>query len=287
VDDQYTGQGYPELFRLASAQGLQELDVNVLQIPSDANQQYAVVVASARTARGLFRAVGEAYRSALPEHLRHEILGVAELRAKSTVLAEAAGVPRGAVPVTVTVGDEGAKPGSSVIEPARSGTTPRPVAAEASASAMARAAQAEEPKQVAAPTAKRGDEAAADVARPEATRVAQQPAPAGAPTAMPESARPATRPPVQMVPSEPTSEALGADVVARLLQMTRRKASLEGADSSEEEALRKLDSFFQRAFGHPMSEATRMEGQRVVQRLASDLARLSTDRPDAPARTGS
>jgi hypothetical protein len=90
-----------------------------------------------------------------------------------------------------------------------------------------------------------------------------------------------------MVPSGPVGEALGADVVAKLLQMTRRKATLEGADSSEEEALRKLDSFFQRAFGHPMSEATRMEGQRVVQRLASDLARLSTDRPDAAARTGS
>jgi hypothetical protein len=68
--------------------------------------------------------------------------------------------------------------------------------------------------------------------------------------------------------------------------MTRKKAAQEGGEITEEEAMRKLDSFFQRAFGHPLAEGTRMEGQRVVQRLASELARLSAERGEAAFATG-
>jgi hypothetical protein len=62
--------------------------------------------------------------------------------------------------------------------------------------------------------------------------------------------------------------------------MTRRIGELKQEELSEEEALAKLDSFFQRAFNHPLAEGTRMEGQRVVQRLAADLSRLSQERGD-------
>jgi hypothetical protein len=52
---------------------------------------------------------------------------------------------------------------------------------------------------------------------------------------------------------------------------------MEGNPATEEEAMRRLNSYFQRAFGHDLSEASRMEGQRVVQRLAADLARMSAE----------
>jgi hypothetical protein len=68
--------------------------------------------------------------------------------------------------------------------------------------------------------------------------------------------------------------------------MTRKKAAMEGGEITEEDAMRKLDSFFQRAFGHSLAEGTRMEGQRVVQRLASELARLSADSGEAAFAAG-
>lgn len=71
-------------------------------------------------------------------------------------------------------------------------------------------------------------------------------------------------------------DAIGRDMEAKLLKMAMSIASLEGSDISESDARQKLDDFFMRAFKHPLSKATRLEGQRVVQRLSSDLARLRT-----------
>jgi hypothetical protein len=70
-------------------------------------------------------------------------------------------------------------------------------------------------------------------------------------------------------------EELGPDVLARLMHLTRKKAESEGIAITEEEAMHRLDSYFQRAFGHAVATGTRVEGQRVVQRLMTDLARLA------------
>lgn len=72
----------------------------------------------------------------------------------------------------------------------------------------------------------------------------------------------------------PDFEGIDRDMEDKLLKLARTIASLEGSDISAAEARQKLDDFFQRAFKHPFDRATRMEGQRVVQRLSSDLVRL-------------
>jgi hypothetical protein len=282
VDDQHIAPGYPELFRLACANGLQELDISIVQIPSDANQQHAVVLASARTSRGLFRAVGEAYRATLPKHQHYEVLSVAELRAKASVLAQAAGLPRG-VTASTPVATESPIPPLVPSSPPPAGAATPTVSMAAPAEATPRATTTEAPRPAPAPTG-RSTEDAEEATPPEPARTAT--APATPAIATPERARGPIRPPMHVVAADSPAEALPPEMVNRLLQMARRRALLDGGDTSEEEALRKLDSFFQRAFGHPMAEANRLEGQRVVERLANELAKLKTEHPEA-ARTSS
>ena len=88
--------------------------------------------------------------------------------------------------------------------------------------------------------------------------------------------RESTEPEIPAKPSQMLVDGLGTDMLNRLLEMTKRKAAIEGNTAGDDEALQRLDSYFQRAFGHPLSEATRMEGQRVIQRLAADLSRSGT-----------
>ena len=86
------------------------------------------------------------------------------------------------------------------------------------------------------------------------------------------SPRPVSRP----APGSPLgNDGIGPDITSKLLQMTRRIAELKAEEMTEEGALERLDSFFQRRFGHGLDQATRMEGQGVVQRLASEVARLA------------
>jgi hypothetical protein len=80
--------------------------------------------------------------------------------------------------------------------------------------------------------------------------------------------------------AEPAGGGLDSTMEAKLLRLAMTIAEREGENLSEAEARQKLDDFFIRAFKHPLSRATQQEGQRVVHRLASDLARLrprSTD----------
>jgi len=86
------------------------------------------------------------------------------------------------------------------------------------------------------------------------------------------SPRPVSRP----APGSPLgNDGIGPEITSKLLQMTRRIAELKAEEMTEEGALERLDSFFQRRFGHGLDQATRMEGQGVVQRLASEVARLA------------
>ena len=83
---------------------------------------------------------------------------------------------------------------------------------------------------------------------------------------------------------EPDGEGIDKEMEAKLLKLAISIAALEGTDLSDAEAHQKLDDFFMRAFKRPLNRATRIEGQRVVQRLSSELSRLRAASHDAKAR---
>jgi hypothetical protein len=82
---------------------------------------------------------------------------------------------------------------------------------------------------------------------------------------------------------EPDGEGIDKEMEAKLLKLAISIAALEGTDLSDAEARQKLDDFFLRAFKRPLNRATRIEGQRVVQRLSSELSRLRAASHDAKA----
>lgn len=287
-----SAHGYAELLRMALSDGLQELDCTIVQIPGEQNGHHGVVLATVRTSRGLFRALGEAGRDRLAMDEREHTLTVAEIRAKTRALGDAVGQPRfqagepglgdaGRSTIASTPRAE-AEPGRSNAvgaaplgsrSPDSSGATPTAAAAHApSAKAEIPALPLQETIVRQRPS---GVEAAAPASIPEKVEAARSPTAGGNDDAGVARASSPARPPNRgnTIPME----SLGPDMVSKLLQMTRRKASLEGSPATEEEAMRRLDSYFLRAFGHDVSEASRMEGQRVVQRLAADLARMNVD----------
>jgi hypothetical protein len=83
---------------------------------------------------------------------------------------------------------------------------------------------------------------------------------------------------------EPDGEGIDKEMEAKLLKLAISIAALEGTDLSDAEAHQKLDDFFMRAFKRPLNRATRIEGQRVVQRLSSELSRLRAASQNAKAR---
>jgi hypothetical protein len=82
---------------------------------------------------------------------------------------------------------------------------------------------------------------------------------------------------------EPDGEGIDKEMEAKLLKLAISIAALEGIDLSDAEARQKLDDFFVRAFKRPLHRASRIEGQRVVQRLSSELSRLRAASHDAKA----
>ena len=68
-------------------------------------------------------------------------------------------------------------------------------------------------------------------------------------------------------------EAVPPDMLDKLKRLAVSIARLEGTELSDAQAILKLDDFFMRAFRRPLGRATRMEGQRVVQKLSSDLSK--------------
>jgi len=263
-----------------------------VQLPGEQNGYQAVMLATVRTSRGLFRAVGEAARDRLPVDEREHTLTVAEIRAKTRALGDAVGQPC----FNATEPPEGESARSSVegrlrAEAERFRGVPGGTAPAATRAASRNSALTQTPAQAAGVQAEpaplpfqetvvgqrtAGAEAVSSVHGGPAKSEAGQ-APGTGANDEAGAARPT-------VPSRPPSrsnaipvESIGPEMVSKLVQMTRRKASLEGSSATEEEALHRLDSYFLRAFGHDVSEASRMEGQRVVQRLAADLARMNAE----------
>jgi hypothetical protein len=284
VDSNDGTADYMELVRLATGQGLQGLDSTIVQLPGDQNGHHGVVLATVTTKQGIFRAVGEAWRDLLPAARRGETLTMAEIRAKSRALREAVGM--------LTL---------HATEPARSGEAPasseevasadggrRGAAARATAGSVGAGAghpsvgpstpvkpAAPVPIVASAPTGGGGPgRGQLGAGAPQAGSLT--PAAAGEESGDNDERGPGAETDHPVRAGSVPLDGLGVEMVNRLLQMTQRKATMEGNPAGEEEAMRRLDSYFQRAFGHPLAEATRMEGQRVIQRLAADLSRTGS-----------
>jgi hypothetical protein len=269
--------------------GVQDIGCTVLQMPADENHHYAVVVVSVITTAGAtFRAIGEAVRESLPGGYENQTLTVAEIRATERALDAAAGRLRrlgsphtGGLEQAVTPAEAGPETAeeSSDTEP----SSPAPDSdSDATVDEPAAAVETVHLTEVTV-------DAAPPVGETAAVAVVEAPAESvdkPAPEAPPEEPGPSQNDgvPQRQVPPRPAvarttalpqlTDELGPDVLARLLQLTRKKAESEGTAIIEEEAMRRLDSYFQRAFGHPVAVGTRVEGQRVVQRLMADLTRL-------------
>jgi len=274
------GSEYEALVRQAMSRGLQGLDCTLVQLPNDQNGHHGVVLAAATTERGVFRAVGEAWRDLLPPTSRSETLTTAEVRAKSRALREALGMPAAAAVSSSAVAgvnaggatpiQEGPTPGRAPTSGARSAETATRSTVVTSASAQAHAGST---NGVPAPLGgsdsrtHQPPSGGQPVESPTASETRNERV-----TAVPDKRTGAELPQPAKLSQMPV-DGLGPDMVSRLLEMTKRKASLEGNPAGDDEALQRLDSYFQRAFGHPLSEASRTEGQRVIQRLAADLTR--------------
>jgi len=301
--------GYPELLRLATSRGLTELDSTIVQIPSEANGGHGVVLAAARTGTGLFRALGEAWRDTLPAAQQAQTLTVAEVRAKTRALCEAVGMPQPlAAAATPLAGSEPATaspmaalrpvapPMPRHVERPATAAAPQPMERptalrEELASRPSLADPEAEQGTVTAGTRGLGGPAEVVVAKPPAGAMPAPATPAPAPgrpaggiapedepagTAAGKERTLSPRPVSRPAPGSPLgNDGIGPEITSKLLQMTRRIAELKAEEMTEEGALERLDSFFQRRFGHGLDQATRMEGQGVVQRLASEVARLA------------
>jgi hypothetical protein len=276
TDSNDVGSDYEALVRRAMSQGLQGLDCTLVQLPGDQNGHHGVVLAAVTTDRGVFRAVGEAWRDLLPPARRGETLTTAEIRAKTRALREALGMPALSIthasavsvaPVNDSIPTEAEIVSTHVTATAAS-------AAESSARSTAPAVPARPGSISAVPTPPHELDSRTNQAARAGTPI--KPATVSGPTAGKGGGfeeRESTEPEIPAKPSQMLVDGLGTDMLNRLLEMTKRKAAIEGNTAGDDEALQRLDSYFQRAFGHPLSEATRMEGQRVIQRLAADLSR--------------
>ena len=257
---------YHELLGLARDEGLIALDVHVIQAPGEANGCTAVVQATARTQEVSFAAVGEANAASTPPDWHPFLLTLAELRAKARALRELTGLEH-------TVREELATPYLPADVPASGAGAPlqAPPPGPGGGRGAVRAARPEGngvastpvPRPTPASTVSSlGGEAAGEVTgadqetHPDAV-TAPHPAVAPVGTAPPEPSR---------ARDEPDGEGIDKEMEAKLLKLAISIAALEGTDLSDAEARQKLDDFFMRAFKRPLNRASRIEGQRVVQR---------------------
>jgi hypothetical protein len=280
MDPEEQAASFSEFLALARDEGLVSLGVSVVQAADPASGRGAVVTATARSSQHSFSAVGEASTASAPPEWHPYLTTLAELRAKARALRELTGLDHGVV-------EELSVPYQSV-ESQSHQAEERPVRSAWASSAAAPARREQVP--VGGPR---------PISGPTGARIAERPpAPEQQTDDMPEDdedaedeprtvpMRPAQTyrpgPDVQDVqseerddePEEPVPGGIEPAMEAKLLRLAMTIAEREGESLSEAEARTKLDDFFIRAFKHPLSRATQQEGQRVVHRLASDLARI-------------
>ncbi len=275
MDPEEEAVSFAEFLALARDEGLVSLEVHVIQAADPASGRGALVSAVARSSHNAFAAVGEATAATAPSEWHPYLTTLAELRAKARALRELTGlehavleelsVPYQSSPAAAA--DHHQRAERSPL-PAAVPVAPRPAQSQPAASRPAAATGTSHPpgKSMAEP---RKTEAADE--QEDQDEMYEPPRPAAArPSQVSESAQ--TERPDEG--AEPVGGGMESGMEAKLLRLAMTIAEREGENLSEAEARKKLDDFFMRAFKHPLSRATQQEGQRVVHRLASDLARL-------------
>ena len=288
---------YNEFLSLARDEGLISVEVQVVQAPSEENGHTAIVQASARTRDGGFGAVGEASPASAPAAWRPFLTTLAELRAKARALREMTGLEHAVqeeLGVPYRVADEG-KIGKRELPAARQARPSGTATAVGALSAPTTQDELDEPVDIAAiPGLQRGMGGIKFAPRtPPAVPATRPPLDSADDSERDmddeeESARttetarvldagtPYTAPSPQRQPDDdapPDYDAIPTDMLDKLKRLAKSIAELEGTEISDAQAILKLDDFFMRAFRHPLSKATRIEGQRVVQKLSSDLSK--------------
>ena len=269
---------YHELLGLARDEGLIALDVHVIQTPGEANGCTAVVQATARTQEGGFAALGEATAASTPPDWHPFLLTLAELRAKARALRELTCLEH-------TVREELTTPYLPTSGTGAPLQAPPP--ATGGGRGAARAARPEGNGSASTPALRPTRTSTGSSSGGEATGEANGADQETHPDAV-TAPHPAVAPgPASAAPTqargEPDGEGIDKEMEAKLLKLAISIAALEGTDLSDADARQKLDDFFMRAFKRPLNRATRIEGQRVVQRLSSELSRLRAASHDAKA----
>jgi len=291
---------YNEFLSLARDEGLIAVEVRVVQAPGEDNGHTAVVQAIARTRDGDFGAVGEASPASAPAAWRPFLTTLAELRAKARALREMTGLEH-AVQEELDVPYRGAgegKTGERELPSARQARLSGAANTAGASSASTTQDEPDEPVDIAAiPGLQRGmggikfaprtppafspespslgrDENSGeemDDDDDEDTGTTETPAPRVLDAVTTYTTPSPPRQPDDDAP--PEYDAVPADMLDKLKRLAKSIAELEGAEISDAQALLKLDDFFMRAFRHPLGKSTRIEGQRVVQKLSSDLSK--------------
>ncbi len=297
---------YAEFLAMARDEGLVGFDTQVAQAPHDGNGHVAIVIAVARTVQGGFSAVGEASPRSAPPEWHPFLVTLAELRAKARALRDLTGLDHAVV-------EELEAPYLERANPAPSRTAQPPAARPTQAAPHAQAARPQ-PASAALGTGPRPvQESAGDLGQMADGRPAQgQVKRMGVVTEdvddedqegqeehkeRPDLPRgrdrvdsPDAGTPPNYAAGEPAApdadergadfEPINRDMESKLIKLAMSIAALESGEITESEARHKLDDFFTRAFKHPLARATRIEGQRVVQRLSGDLSKLRAQGAD-------
>jgi hypothetical protein len=281
-----------EVLRKLRGSGLRRLDCAIAELPSEANRYQAVVIATAVLLDGrTVRALGNACRDGLPEHMQFQVLAVAETRAKLRALQEAVclaepsplvenEVTRAAyIPADQREGAESTEgvarrgfgvPTADASPAAGAGSTENIPKLGGSGKAKGRT------------TTVPGSGSNMGTLPPSPAAAWEQPRVTAGATRLKEASGASqgsgdrgggsTR-------AARLDEPMAPEVLARLLHLTRRKAEADGTPITEEEAMRRINSFFQRAFGHSVGQGSRAEGQRLILRLTSGACAVPAGGP--------
>lgn len=291
-----------ELMGMARDEGLIAVEVQVVQAPSTANEHTAVVCVSARTANFTTSAVGEASPQSSSAPWRPFLTTLAEIRAKARALRELTGqgfAVEEELDVPYPRGD-GFEDGPTVRETPRPYTAPRPAPTPSApptpsaasfdpfGSPSSREQDAVDPLSMLRPLSSLippGSTPPPPVSRrlqddDEDEQEGEEETPGPAPRMIGSTgAELSPAPTIQAEDEEeeedddlPDYDRIDPDMLAKLKKLAISLAQFTDKNATEDDAQRRLDAYFMKAFNHPLNKGTRNEGRLVVGTLSKQLA---------------